>query len=109
MLANGSDWSSFVRTISHGCGPMRGGRMFMDGPRRFARIDLVAAPICASSMRHPHAGALQPRQDLVTEIRHFAEIIHESQANAADAGSADKGQFPSNAIGRDDEWIPATR
>jgi hypothetical protein len=28
MLANGSAWSSFVRTISHGCGPMRGGVMF---------------------------------------------------------------------------------
>src|SRR5262245_17911723 len=27
MLANGSDWSSLVRTISHGCGPMRGGVM----------------------------------------------------------------------------------
>src|ERR1044071_2100198 len=28
MLANGSDWSSFVRTTSQGCGPMRGGVMF---------------------------------------------------------------------------------
>jgi hypothetical protein len=28
-LANGSAWSSLVRTISHGCGPMRGGWMFM--------------------------------------------------------------------------------
>src|SRR5205085_3540616 len=25
MLANGSAWSSFPRTTSHGCGPMRGG------------------------------------------------------------------------------------
>src|SRR5215470_4448965 len=29
MFANGSDWSSFVRTTSHGWGPMRGGLMFM--------------------------------------------------------------------------------
>ena len=27
MLAKGSDWSSLVRTTSHGCGPMRGGMM----------------------------------------------------------------------------------
>src|SRR4051812_35363485 len=27
MLANGSDWSSLLRTASQGCGPMRGGWM----------------------------------------------------------------------------------
>src|SRR4051812_4827620 len=35
MLANGSAWSSLVRTISHGCGPMRGGWMFI------ARVSLL--------------------------------------------------------------------
>jgi hypothetical protein len=34
-------------------------------------------------MRHSHAGALQPRQDFVAEIRHFGEIIDEGESNAA--------------------------
>src|SRR5262247_1176112 len=36
MLANGSAWSSLLRTTSHGCGPMRGGWMltFILGPSR---------------------------------------------------------------------------
>src|SRR4029078_10724396 len=54
MLGNGNDWSSLLRTISHGCGPIRGGVMltFM------AFLALPAFLYAALSDRHAAAGPL---------------------------------------------------
>src|SRR4026207_737886 len=45
MFANGSDWSSLVRAISHGCGPIRGGWIFMtDEPRTYCCCQIEQLP-----------------------------------------------------------------
>ena len=45
------------------------------------------------SALHPHAGALEPRQHLVAEIRHLVEKVDEGQPDAVHAGLADGGKL----------------
>src|SRR5262249_52537665 len=114
MAAIGRAWCARPPTAADRCGA--GGcslanlRIWRMGPEGWSRRSYsVAGSIGLSSMRHPHAGTLPPRQDFVAGIGHLGQIVDEGQADAADAGLADERKLFGDTIGRADERVAADR